>query len=477
MIIHELSRFLIDLKYDDIPKESIEKAKLCFLDYLSVYFRGLESENSKIAIKTIYKLFGDNFNSLNKAFINGIASHSLDLDDGHRLAQLHPGSIVFSSLLALISDKSLDLDISTEKFIESIVAGYEVAIALGILVNPNHRNQGFHSTGTIGTIAAGAVASKILNLNLEQTEHCLGLCTTQSAGLLEADHAGTMGKSFHVGNACYGGIISAFLAKNGFTGGESIIDGKEGFLKAMSLKTYEDYLDADNNDLDYLRISKFLEDNLGKFHINEVYLKKFPFCRHIHSSIDSTLYLKESIVNSDDFDSLDSIGLDSIDSIEVKTYKIASEHDNFNPKNPQDLKQSLPYAVAISLVLNDLSLDSIDELKDDGLFDEKSNKEYVLKIKEIISKINIIYDKDLDDLAPQMRPSQVTIKFKDNSRDSIKHTVYYPLGEVENPLSEEDILEKFKLLNPKFNIDKLQIIKHMEEYSIDELFRELDLID
>ena len=224
MIINQLSEFLINLKYEDIPKEAIEKAKLCFLDYLAVYLRGLESENAKIAIKTIYELYGNDFNSLNKGFINGIASHSLDLDDGHRFAQLHPGSVVFSTIL------NLGLDITAEEFFESLIAGYEVAIALGMLVNPNHRNQGFHSTGTVGSIASAAVASKLLKLSLEKTEHCLGLAATQSSGLLEADHAGTMGKSLHVGNAVYNGILSAFLAKNGFTGGESLIDGKEGFL-------------------------------------------------------------------------------------------------------------------------------------------------------------------------------------------------------------------------------------------------------
>ena len=243
MIINQLSEFLINLKYEDIPKEAIEKAKLCFMDYLAVYLRGLESENAKIAIKTIYELYGDDFNSLNKGFINGIASHSLDLDDGHRFAQLHPGSVVFSTVLAIVSDDNLGLDISAEEFFESVIVGYEVAIALGMLVNPNHRNQGFHSTGTVGSIASGAVASKLLKLSQEKVEHCLGLCTTQSSGLLEADHAGTMGKSLHVGNAVYNGILSAFLAKNGFTGGESLIDGKEGFIKAMACDLYEKHCD------------------------------------------------------------------------------------------------------------------------------------------------------------------------------------------------------------------------------------------
>ena len=472
MIINQLSEYLVNLSYDDIPKEATEKAKLCFIDYLAVYLRGLESDNAKIAIKTIYELYGTDFNSLNKGFINGIASHSLDLDDGHRWAQLHPGSVVFSTVLALISDRNLDLDITSEEFLEVVIGGYEIAIALGMLVNPDHRNQGFHSTGTIGTFAAGAVASKLLRLDKEKTEHCLGLCATQSSGLLEADHAGTMGKSLHVGNAVYNGILSAYLAKNGFTGGESLIDGKEGFIKAMASDLFDRHAD-DNCNLDDSKLSQFIDMNLNKFHINNVYLKKYPFCRHIHSAIDSTLVLK------DDLKDLNNLEIDcsDISSIDIETYRIASEHDNYNPKNAQDLKQSLPYAVAIALVLDDLSLDSIDELIDNGLFDEKSSDNDILEIREIVRKINIDNNEELNQMTPEKRPSKVTIKFCDDSYENLEETTYYPLGELENPLSENDILDKFKLLNPKFNMNKLQIIKHMENYSIQEVFEELDLLD
>lgn len=477
MIIQELSGFLTDLNYEDISQQSIEKAKLCFLDYLSVYFRGLETQNSKIAIKTVYGLFGGNFNLLNTGFINGITSHSLDLDDGHRVAQLHPGTVVFSTALAMISDDSIARDLSSKEFLEAVIGGYETAIILGMLVNPNHRNQGFHSTGTIGSIAAAAVASKLLRLDLSQTEHCLGLATTQASGLLEADHAGTMGKSLHVGNAVYNGILSAYLSNNGFTGGESLIDGKEGFLKAM-VSDLDEYNGADEDS--FANIDQFLENNMGKFHIGEVYFKKYPFCRHIHSAIDSSLVLKE------DLNSLflkNNLDFDSIESIDVKTYKIASEHDNYNPKTPQDLKQSLPYAIAISLVLNDLSLDSIDNLIDNGLFDDKTNQKSndsngdVLKIRNLVKKINIIYDEDLDLLTPDKRPAQIKINFNNDTIKELEDSTYYPLGEMENPLREDDILDKFRLLNPKFNMDKLQIINHMEDYPIMDVLKELDLMD
>ena len=167
------------------------------------------------------------------------------------------------------------------------------------------------------------------------------------------------------------------------------------------------------------------------------------------------------------------IDYSDISSIDIETYKVASEHDNYNPKNAQDLKQSLPYAVAIALVLDDLSLDSIDELIDNGLFDEDSKDEEILRIKSFANKIKILSNDELDKLTPEKRPSKVIIKFNDGSFK--EDTTFYPLGEAENPLMEDDILEKFRLLNPKFNMNKLQIIKQMEDYSISEIFEELGL--
>ena len=117
----------------------------------------------------------------------------------------------------------------------------------------------------------------------------------------------------------------------------------------------------DKGDFDDGKLLEFIDMNLNKFHISSVYLKKYPFCRHIHSAIDSTLALKN---DSKDLKDLNNLKKDcsDISSIDIETYKIASEHDNYTPKNAQDLKQSLPYAVAIALALDDLSLDSIDEL-------------------------------------------------------------------------------------------------------------------
>lgn len=448
MFIKKLSNFIINLNYDDISKIAIEKAKLCFLDYLGLVNRGIHEESVQIILKSLEEMnsngsissgkcsiIGDGyFNVYNTGFINSISAHALDLDDGHRFAQIHPGSLVFSTALA-ISEIN---DINGKNFLEAVICGYEIAIVLGTLVNPYHRNQGFHTTGTIGTFATGTVVAKLLNLSLKQINNALGLCGTQSAGLLESNHQGTMGKQLHVGKAVYNGILSGYLAKNGFTGAESIVDGEEGLLKAMSTQYFKN---IDSNKLNNY-LNSHLERFLGKFHIKDVYLKKYPFCRHLHSSIDATLNI---------FNKYDITNKENLERITIKTYKIAAEHNNFNPKSKEDLKQSLPYAVAIACINREMSdLESIINF-DINNFENK-------KFTDILNMIKIEESDDLTELTPNYRPSRIIIETKNKVYEDF---VKLPIGEAENPLSKEDILEKFKSLNPNFDLNKLNIINNI----------------
>ena len=527
MIVKELSKFILNLNYYDIPKTAIKQAKLCFLDFLGVTKRGFHEESTQIAMKSmeIFNNFNRDFdnkkssiiggaysNIANASFINGISAHCLDLDDGHRFAQLHPGCVVFPTAVAIAEANNID----GRKFLEAVVCGYEIAIVLGILASPNHRNQGFHSTGTIGTFAATSVASKLLNLSLKETINALGICGTQSSGFLEVDHQGTMGKQLHAGKAVYNGILSGYLAKNGFKGPESIVDGDEGFLKAMSIDFFKDlnenknFKDLNEKGIDFIDyLSSYLEESIGKFHINEVYFKKYPFCRHIHSSIDATLNINSKF----DFD------IEDIERIIVKTYKIATEHNNFNPKNNEEIKQSLPYAVAVAIVENSLNLDLFennnnninntnnnlnyiinkDNNKDNNNFNNNCSSKYNnnynnednnnfknkynnkyndinfknVLMKDILDKIVIEENEEFTKLTPKYRPSKVIIKTNNGIYEDF---VKLPLGESENPLSKKDILEKFKNINlNSFDLEKLayidSCIDNIEDYNISEVMK------
>lgn len=458
MFLNNISKFISAYQYGQASDETLIVAKAAFLDFMCVTLRGFKEKPSQYALMTMGEIFQGNLNFdleasiigksgnktdvLTAGLINGISAHSLELDDGHRTAQMHLGAIVFPTAIAIAEA----YDLSGEEFLEAVIIGYEIGIMLGQIANPQHRDKGFHSTGTIGTFVAGAVASKLLKLDTDQIINVLGLCGTQAAGLLESDHSGSMGKVLHAGKAVYNGILSAFLAKNDFTGSESIIEGNEGFLNTMVYT---------NNSLTKNKhnLEKSLKE-LKEIKFRDIYFKKYPFCRHLHSAIDTTLKLRSTI--GDEYL--------HIESITVKTYKTATEHNNYSPKNIEQLKQSLPYAVAISLVCGEVTVDKIDELIKYGLLDAHSEVTIVKHIKSLASRVVLVLDEKLNNLYPDKRPSNIVIKLDKSFRNGIfQNITLIPKGDYENPFELKELLEKFRVLNPDFDVNNLVIIDNLEK--------------
>lgn len=461
MFLKNISKFISGYKYNQATIETINVAKAAFLDYLGVTYRGFKEKPSQIAFNTTNEIFKGNSDYSLKAsvigkrnyktdvlsagFINGISAHSLELDDGHRLAHVHLGAIAFSTALPLAEA----LDVNGINFLESIIVGYETGIMLGQIVNPEHRNSGFHSSGTIGTFVAGSVASKLLKLSTNEIINVLGLCGTQASGLLVSDHSGSMGKTLHIGKAVHSGIMSTFLAKNGFTGSENIMEGEEGFLSSMVFANNS--LTKNKHNLDQaLR-------NIGEIKFKDIYFKKYPFCRHLHSAIDTALKLRNTINGQ----------IKHIAGLAVKTYDIAAEHNNYNPTTLEELKQSLPYAIAIALVCGDVNVDNINKLIDYGLLKEHSEVNKVNLIKQLANKIIIVKDEELNSTYPEKRPSILIIKLDDHFRNGVfQNMTEIPKGDVENPFELRELIDKFKELNPDYDIGKLVLIDNIEDYNM-----------
>lgn len=429
--------------YDQLPDDVIQKAKECFTDFVGVALRGSETESGE-AVKNIIRPGGESTvigqgrsTPMEAGLANGIFAHSMDLDDGHRLAMLHPGACVIPAALSLCEAENR----TGKELIESIVVGYQVVIALGMMVNPGHRSRGFHSTGTCGTLGAAAAACKAMDLSETQITNALGLAGTQAAGLLESDHSGSMGKHLHTGRAAQSGILSALLARNGFTGAETILEGDEGFLKAMT--------DIDPNamtDIDpYTMVDAHPHETdlpMENYHISDVYFKIYPVCRHLHSSIDALLEIVKE----------NQLELEEIEKITVNTYKIAAEHDDYHPTSTEALRQSLPVSMAVALLNHYQETVDLIEFS----YSPPNQKE----INDISGKIQIKIDSNLDKQYPQSRPSEVTIF---TEKGIYKNKVDLPQGEPENPL-KQGVEWKFRNLNPDVDARVLDVIGNMDSY-------------
>jgi len=176
---------------------------------------------------------------LDAPLANGQMGHLLDFDDTHMGGVvLHTSSPVLAALFALAERKP----VSGEALMLAYAVGFEAGVRAGRSA-PGHHQGGWHLTGTLGSIAAGAACGRLIGLDAQRLTYALGIAATQAAGMQQ--NRGTMCKSFHAGKAAQNGVLAALLAERGFDSSQEIIEGKRGFARIYSDVAAPEALTAD----------------------------------------------------------------------------------------------------------------------------------------------------------------------------------------------------------------------------------------
>lgn len=227
------------------------------------------------------------------ALLNGISSHTFDFDDTHLKTIIHPAGPVASAALALAEHTGA----SGRALLDALVLGIDVACRMGNLMYPEHYDRGWHITGSTGTLGAAAACARLLGLDEHKTMMALGIAASQPVGLRE--QFGTMTKPFHPGAAARAGLLSALLARHGFTASPRSLEAPRGFAQVVSTKC------AWNE----------ATDELGeRFEISFNTYKPFACGIVIHPSIDACVQLRERGVKPED-----------VERIELKVHSLVLE--------------------------------------------------------------------------------------------------------------------------------------------------------
>ncbi len=240
-ITRDLARFLATFRFEDLPPAAIHEAKRGLIDWLGCALAGSRHETIDKLVEVLAALGGQpqatllgrgrKLGLLEAPIVNGQMGHLLDFDDTHMGGVvLHASSPILSALLALADRQA----VTGRALIAATVAGFEAGVRIGQAA-PAHHDGGWHLTGTLGTIAAGAAAGRLLGLDAKPLTHTLGIAATQAAGMQQ--NRGTMCKSFHAGKAASNGVLAALLAEQGFDSSDEIIEGKRGFARIYSVET------------------------------------------------------------------------------------------------------------------------------------------------------------------------------------------------------------------------------------------------
>ena len=416
----ELADFLAILRYEDLPKNAIEMAKLCLLDTVGVGLFASRMPWVKMATEILTgnqgsgecTLWGYNLKSLpqNAALVNGVAAHGIEMDDRKPALGLHPGSQVIPAAMAAAEEGHAD----GKRFLLAVVLGYEVAFRVGkALAQPI---LGLNSAQHKGIWGAAAAASKALDLNKEQTLNAFGIAGSMASGISEhsqdSDHS--MSKRLLGGWPAHNGVTASLLGQKGFTGPWSILEGKFGYCQVFARERAA-------------RLDELTKDLGRSYQILEREVKPYAAWGGSHLAIDAVLKLKSQF----------HITPDQIEKVRVACSRRLFDNRQFpRPQSIMAGQMSLPFITAAAFFY---------DMRDPTIWTEDMLKNE--EVLQLIDRMECYVDDGIQKHATEAGSHgdvRLTLQLKSGVERQV--TVQHSKGTVENPVTEDEVYSKFQVL-------------------------------
>ena len=404
-----LAEYVVDLRFDSLPVDVVDKAKLHFLDALGNILGAYEMPWSQMVIRLVKQMggtpqstvigVGKKYPVALAALANGTMAHGIDADDsGARPSWAHPGSCIVPAALAAAEAE----ETSGEDLITAIVAGYDVGCRFDSAMYPGMRDRGFHATGVSGTIGAVAAVGKILGLTVDEMVNAFGLAGIQAAGLEEWLTTGDMSKRLHAGKAAMNGVLAGLLAREGYTGPASVFEGKYG-LMATHADQYE--------------LGRLTEGLGTDYKILKCKFKPYACCHELCPPITMALELQKQ----------HGIRIEDIEKIRIGLNHVTAENQLQMAETLLHAQNHPAVAVAIALVEGKVFMREF--------FDCYSDP----RVVELGEKAEVYTDPEIDAVFPAKIGTRLEIVTKDNR--------YSLFEDDKQPIPPEFIKEKFTVLS------------------------------
>src|SRR5688572_25715134 len=412
----DLAQFAAGLRFEDIPKDAVERIKLSALDSLGCCLFGAtlpwtlkvadlaHAEGAKPVASFIG--MGKKSSVSLSALVNGTSGHAFELDDIHKESIVHAGSIATPIALALVEESGKG---SGRDFITAMVAGYEIGHRVGSAATMSLFFRGFHPQGTSGAFVAAATAARALGLGAEPFQHALGIVGSQAGGLMAAQE-GAMVKRFHSGRAAQSGVYSALLARTGFTGIPDVLEAPYGGY----LTTHSDKPNP-----------RRLTEGLGTtWETLQVGYKPHASVTSIHTALDGLGALMRA----------HALRADDIESVETGLSPMTHVHCawEYKAQGVTAAQMNLYYGLAV------IALDGM-------AFTEQYSEARLRdpRILGFIKRLSAYVDPEIEGMgAPFRHAARVKVRAKGGR--TYEKMLLHRRGSPENPLKPEDIVYKFR---------------------------------
>lgn len=423
-LAEQLADYVHSITYKAVPENVVHETKKRIVDSLGCAIGAFNEDPVKISRKVASTardgrgstLFGTRKKTTPDlaAFVNGIMVRYFDYNDTYLSKEpAHPSDNIGPCFSVAESEHATGKDL-----LLSIILAYEIQCRLCDVADIRHRGWDHVCYGLPSTALA---AGKLMDLGSEEMTQAVNLALNSHIAMRQV-RAGelSMWKGCSFANAARNGVFSALLAREGMTGPSPIFEGEMGFFKQVS-GPFE------------MNIDDFGGRN-GSFKIAETYLKFFPAEIHSQTSIWAALEVRKEIEKTEDIVSVE------IASHEAGYTILGRDPEKWNPLTKETADHSLPYIVAMALLEGKI---------DNSTYSEEKFRDP--KILEFLKKITVVEDKTLSTRYPEAVANRVTVKL--SSGKVVSKQVDYHKGHPKNPMSDDEVEEKFQRLTRKY-LDK-----------------------
>jgi len=312
--------FALNTGWQDLPAEVQHQSKRCFLDTLGALIAGSQTPVAGIMRKTALEQFSgdqatimvsaDRVSAAGAALANGFYANALDIDDGYRNIKGHPGACALPPVMA---GSELAGNCSGREFLTALVIAYELGIRAGVIRHGTY--EVYHSSGSWGAIAGAAAIGRLLRFSARQMFHAMGTAEYHApiAPMMKGIDTPSMGKD-SIGWGCMVAVLSALMARDGFTGVRPLFD------------------DAPD---------PLLVKRLGQeWEILNLYFKPYAACRWGQPAVAGALKLADE----------HRLAADQIRKIRVRTFEAATRLPNDHPRDTEEAQYNLAFPVAAALL-------------------------------------------------------------------------------------------------------------------------------
>ena len=413
-----MARWAAALEYKQLSNDAVYQAKRFLLDSVGCALGGYQQHDVKIALEVLDEVAGrgpatiigtgKKVDAVSASLANALMIRCMDYNDVYwKQDPSHPSDIFPAAMAGCERAKT-----GGKELIVGFVLGHEFEMRFCEAAFPGVRERGWHHA-TLTAFVSPFVAGRALRLSWEQIQHAIGISASRHC-TLGAVTAGklTMMKNTVDPMATQSGMLAALLAENGYTGPEHVIDGKEGLVHCYGPEWK----------------LNILTDGLGEsWRITQCGMKFFPTEALTHAPISAVL----DLVKKNDLrpDQVTKIQIRSL----ARAADILSDPSKYDPHTKETADHSLPYVIAAALVDRQVTPAQFEMAK---IMDPTIRKQ--------LKKVEVVADPEIEKVFPALQRVVVTITKTDGQ--TFTEQLDYPKGDPRNPLTDQEIEEKFAAL-------------------------------